>query len=232
MKKLLITILVSGFLFSFAIKDTYALVVNYSDLWDISQGTLVTESSGVISLGRSDIRNMFGGSFGSVDPASTYFQDGKSAGFLHWVKWQTVAPITLGSFNLVAFHDGSPRNINYRGFSVFRLFSGDGSGDWTNIYEYATDPDHDLDYGGGVNYPAQYYLELNEDVTPTLSQYFKAEFVQYGGIDPAASGPRIVELDGYAAPPATEPIPEPATMFLIGSGLIGLAGLRKKFFKK
>jgi len=50
-----------------------------------------------------------------------------------------------------------------------------------------------------------------------------------GGFDPGP-GHIIIRANGIEA---TQPVPEPTTMLLLGSGLIGLAGYgRKKFFKK
>jgi len=41
----------------------------------------------------------------------------------------------------------------------------------------------------------------------------------------------FIYTDANCGTRAIAPVPEPATMLLIGSGLIGLAGVRKKFKK-
>lgn len=213
-----------------------ALPLSYNDLWDVSQGATVTATSGALSGGwSSDARNMFGGTFGSGPSdvtTNTIFKDYQPAGYMHWVEWHTAAPVTLGGLNLVAAHDSGgseSRDINYRGFRHFTLYTGDGLGNWTQIYSYTTDPDSDLDYGGGATYPPQYFLELTDSFGPLVAQYFRAEFVQYGNgssVYRDSQGPRIVELDGLAPIPAG--LPEPGVLGLVGLALASFAVQRRR----
>jgi hypothetical protein len=195
----------------------FALPVSTLDLWDISRGTVVTSSSPMYYGGTSGASNMFGGTGSSPEAERALFTDAYSAGYVHWVEWQTVAPVTIGSFNLVAAHDGSPRDANYRGFSRLSLYYWSGS-IWNKLTTdyYPSNP-----YGGGPDYPVTNFLELYRLVDPVTAQNFRAEFVQYGNAA-GAKGPRIVELDAFA------PVPEPATISLLGIGLLGIFGLRRR----
>lgn len=206
--------------------------ISSTDLWDISQGSVVDGTSGALyyrSSYRSDVRDMFGGAFGNIEGGNTVFKDymnpgfqGGSvpAGFVHYVEWHTPSAVTLRSFSLNAYNEGMLR----RAFSRFTLYSGSGAGGpWTPIY----------DTGAGFTYgPGQ--LDLSMNVTPLVAQYFRAEFVQASWTDAAAVGPRIQELDGYDTfLPGTDPVvPEPsilvAILSLVGLGLARLAWRRRR----
>lgn len=168
-----------------------------ADLFDISQGTTIIANSPILARsGGADIRDMFGGRFTviPVEVGNALFDDGFPAGTVHFVEWRTASPITLRGLRLFAKHDDPPRDARWRGFSLFVLYAKrSGSDVFERIFEFTpANP-----YGGGAE---GNMLALTANIDPVEAQEFRVEFVQYGDISPTASGPRIIELDGFATP--------------------------------
>src|SRR4051812_6286569 len=93
----------TSYLFSFlaAASIGAARAQTSDDLWDVSQGTVITADSGAIP-GYS-IQSMFGG-FSLIDWA--YFSDAQPPGFVHFVEWETLGDVTVGRIQLYALGDG------------------------------------------------------------------------------------------------------------------------------
>ncbi len=155
------------------------------NLWDYRRGSTVTATSGAV--GSFPISNLFGGYSGAVEAGNTLFQDGKPAGFTHFVEWQTQNPIVLRGFRLYANHDGSD-NHYYRAMRVFNLYAADATGRFQRVYTFT--PTSPYTYVGGA-----FNLLVNARITPVVAQKFRAEFIQN---DPL--GPRVAELEAIATP--------------------------------
>ncbi len=246
-KKSILTLLTIFLFFNvfFLPKTSMALPVSTSDLWDVSNGIVIDATSGPLYYNnsyRSYVENIFGAS-GGIAGSYTLFKDYNSpfysggsvpAGYIHYVEWHTLDPITLRSFNLVAYNEGMDR----RAFDHFELLAYFGGG-WQTIYEkdYAASAGNPYGYGGSPTYnPTTNWLELEVDLLNSVdAQYFRSEFRQASWTDSRAIGPRVWELDGYDTfldgSTGTDPVPEPTTMLLFGSGLIGLAVFRRRLKK-
>lgn len=166
-----------------------------SDLWDIGQGVTVTGHSDILS--GLAIGNMFGGEAGGSgngDAHNVLFTDDGPAGTVHWVEWTTPTAVTVKSIGLVAAHDrfglGPARDANHRGFRKFTLFAKDATGSFIEVYSFT--PGNP--YGGG---PDMAELWLLTNIPETTAQEWRAEFEQFGDVDPTAAGPRVIELDGF-----------------------------------
>ena len=187
----MITRTLSALLLVTSIATTVAQSSRSDDLWDISQGAIVTASSSIYP-GYSATAM-----FGDTGPLSdwTYFADNQPPGTVHFVDWTTPGDVTIGQVRLFAFGDNFLNNS--REFEQFTLKAkSPGSLDY-DITILTFTPGHPytlLDPSSA--------LILNQSVTPVTSRSFRAEFVQYTagfGFD----GPRIVELDGLPLPPPT-----------------------------
>ena len=179
------------------------------DLWNINQGAVVTDSSPLI--GGSDIGNMFGGEAGSVESDNTLFADNLAVGAVHYVEWQTPAPVTISNFKLSANSDGDTGD---RSFKRFSLFAKDlVTGNFESISEFSSaNPYTDTP----CNLAPSSYLAVSINTPTTTAQEFRAEFEQFAPAS-GASGPRIQELDGFADP-------DPGGCILNGSDVVTIIG--------
>jgi hypothetical protein len=170
-----------------------------TDLWDVSQGATVNSSSG------GTVLNMFGGTEinfgnGSLEPGTAFLEDaGRSAGFVHFVEFESAAPIRLTGYHLLAGDDNAS-NPGDRGFTEFRLYAFNaGSFQLIDSFTPASNP-----------YPGN-SVDVTSAFAAVEAQLFRAEFVQFANDN--GPGPRIIELDAIATP-----VPEPGTLAMILAG--------------
>lgn len=122
--------------------------------------------------------------------------------------------IHLGSYNAVGF-DIDAYDPYTPGPGIMEIFFSDGTSSSINIFPTNLTEDDPVFFG-------------------VISDVFIDSIRWTEGPELGGSGNEETALDNFLVANAnTAPVPEPATLFLLGTGLVGLAGAgRKRLFKK
>jgi hypothetical protein len=197
-------------------------LMSYIDLWNIDPtnvaGNQVISSSSTISsspnFGPTRSFGYVTGDNGDGD-ANTIFNDGTD---VKYITWHTAQPIRLTGVNLFASLDWNSGNPG-RAISKFSLFYSLNQGaTWTAIVDnFATNVGQSQQDAYSVVGATSRGMAAKFTFDPVTASYFKAEFTQFKG-----SGARVCELDAIGSA-----VPLPGAVWLLGSGLLSLAGWRR-----
>ncbi len=159
-----------------------------TDLFDISQGAQVIQTTNVLQFGGEDIREAFGGS-GGIEGGNVIFEDGPGLGSIDTVLWQTAQTINLTSVELRFSQDGASPN---RGTAAYNLFSTQDGINYTSVSSGAVP----LVGGPGTSMVNNALLisDAALGAGTTAVRGFKLEITRNSG-----AGPRFVEIDGMGS---------------------------------
>jgi len=195
------------------------------DVFDIAQGTVINANSPVMS--GLDIRDMFGGTIaGGVEAGDIVFSDtnsnpwsGSNNALDYFVTFTTSSPVSLAGYTLYLIDDLN--DTANRTVSRFRLFA---SGNTTALSDVT------ILGAGQTDYLAAYgdhEISVSDSFGAVTASTFTAVFTANSSAAMDAVGPRVTELDGFASITTQGGVPEPGSLVLLGTGLLGLLVTRE-----